>query len=102
MVSSRATSRLIPIMAESFISSSVPPSDAKSRGVAFVITKTCRVMQVPQTSRVKTHTVKCFGADAVDAMFKKTSSNASDSSIFTSFAQLGQRNSVDLPSCAHH
>lgn len=43
-VSSRVTSRLIPIMAKSFISSSVPPSDAKPRGVAFAITKTCKIM----------------------------------------------------------
>ena len=39
-------------MAESFISSSVPPSDAKSGGVAFTVTKTCRIVQVLQTSRL--------------------------------------------------
>jgi len=39
-------------MAKSFISSSVLPSDAKSRGAAFAITKTCRIVQVLQTSRL--------------------------------------------------
>ena len=40
MVSSRATSRSILIMAGSSTSSSVLLNDAKSRGVAFTITKT--------------------------------------------------------------
>jgi hypothetical protein len=38
------------------------------------------------TSNLKTHAVKCFGADAVDAAFKKIPSIAPDGSIFASFA----------------
>ena len=43
------------------------------------------------TSNLKTHTIKCFGADAVDATFKKGPPAAPGASIFTSFARLGQR-----------
>lgn len=42
------------------------------------------------TSNLKAHAIKCFGADAVDAAFNKTTSAAQDGSIFASFARLGQ------------
>jgi len=42
------------------------------------------------TSNLKTHAIKCFGAHAVEAAFKKTSSDTRDGSIFASFARLGQ------------
>ncbi|KAF8236978.1 hypothetical protein L208DRAFT_1249877, partial [Tricholoma matsutake] len=52
------------------------------------------------TSNLKAHTMKCFGEDAVDATFKKTSSIAPDGSIFTLFAQLDQE-TVSISHCAH-
>ncbi|KAI0291919.1 hypothetical protein B0F90DRAFT_1604841, partial [Multifurca ochricompacta] len=52
------------------------------------------------TSNLKAHAIKCFGADAVDAAFKKASSGAQDGSIFASFAQLGQA-SQSISHCAH-
>jgi hypothetical protein len=54
------------------------------------------------TSNLKSHATKCFGADAVDAAFKKTTSGpgARDGSIFASFARLGQ-SSVTISHRAH-
>jgi hypothetical protein len=43
------------------------------------------------TLNLKTHAIKCFGADAVDAAFKKGPVTTPGASIFASFAQLGQR-----------
>lgn len=43
------------------------------------------------TSNLKTHAIRCFGADAVDAAFKKGPSTTPGASIFASFARLGQR-----------
>ena len=42
------------------------------------------------TSKLKSHAVKCFGQDAVDAAFEKTQSRC-DGSIFTAFACQGQQ-----------
>jgi hypothetical protein len=52
------------------------------------------------TSNLKSHAIKCFGVDAVDAAFKKTTSGAQDGSIFASFARLGQ-SSVTISHRAH-
>jgi hypothetical protein len=52
------------------------------------------------TSNLKAHAIKCFGADAVDAAFKKTTSGARDGSIFASFARLGQA-SLSISHRAH-
>jgi hypothetical protein len=52
------------------------------------------------TSNLKAHAIKCFGADAVDAAFKKTTSGTRDGSIFASFTQLGQA-SVSISHRAH-
>ena len=52
------------------------------------------------TSNLKTHAIKCFGTDAVEAAFKKTSSDARDGSIFASFARLGQ-GAVSISHRAH-
>ena len=41
-------------------------------------------------SNLKIHSMKCFGADAVDATFKKSPVTIPGASIFASFAQLGQ------------
>ena len=42
------------------------------------------------TSNLKSHAVKCFGQDAVDAAFEKTQSGR-DGSIFAAFARQGQQ-----------
>ncbi|KAF8874618.1 hypothetical protein BD779DRAFT_1450826 [Infundibulicybe gibba] len=43
------------------------------------------------TSNLKTHALKCFGAAAVDAAFKKTTPLTQDGSLFSAFAHQGQR-----------
>ncbi|KAH9962334.1 hypothetical protein BC827DRAFT_1110163, partial [Russula dissimulans] len=43
------------------------------------------------TSNLKTHAVRCFGTDAVDAAFKKGPSTTPGTSIFGAFAQLGHQ-----------
>ena len=52
------------------------------------------------TSNLKSHAIKCFGANAVDAAFQKGSSGAQDGLIFASFAQIGQT-SVIISHRAH-
>lgn len=54
------------------------------------------------TSNLKAHAIRCFGADAVDAAFKKTTSDpgARDGSIFAAFARLGQA-SLSISHRAH-
>jgi len=42
------------------------------------------------TSNLKMHAIKYFGADAMDAAFKKGPVTIPGASIFASFAQLGQ------------
>ncbi|KAF8870867.1 hypothetical protein BD779DRAFT_1454757 [Infundibulicybe gibba] len=42
------------------------------------------------TSNLKTHALKCFGAAAVDAAFKKTTPLTQDGSLFSAFAHQGQ------------
>ncbi|KAH9957491.1 hypothetical protein BC827DRAFT_1137886 [Russula dissimulans] len=42
-------------------------------------------------SNLKTHAVRCFGTDAVDAAFKKGPSTTPGTSIFGAFAQLGHQ-----------
>lgn len=43
------------------------------------------------TSNLKTHALKCFGAAAVDAAFKKTTPSTQDGSVFAAFARQDQR-----------
>ncbi|KAF8871159.1 hypothetical protein BD779DRAFT_1680589 [Infundibulicybe gibba] len=43
------------------------------------------------TSNLKTHTLRCFGAAAIDAAFKKTKSSTQNSSVFAAFARQGER-----------
>jgi hypothetical protein len=43
------------------------------------------------TSNLKSHAIKCFGKDAVDAAFNDTQLKARDTSIFVVFARQGQR-----------
>ena len=43
------------------------------------------------TSNLKSHAVKCFGQDAVEAAFEKTQSGGRDGSIFAAFARQGQQ-----------
>ena len=52
------------------------------------------------TSNLKTHAIRCFGADAVNAAFNKPTSGSPDGSIFASFARLGQA-SVSISHRAH-
>ena len=42
------------------------------------------------TSNLKTHAVKCFGADAVNAAANNTKPHGRDGSIFATFARPGQ------------
>ena len=42
------------------------------------------------TSNLKSHTIKCFGEDAVHTVFENTQSGAHDGSIFVAFAYQGQ------------
>jgi hypothetical protein len=42
------------------------------------------------TSNLKTHAVKCFGQEAVDAAFNQTQPKGRDGSIFATFARQGQ------------
>ncbi|KAH9954161.1 hypothetical protein BC827DRAFT_1144435, partial [Russula dissimulans] len=43
------------------------------------------------TSNLKTHTVRCFGTDAVDTAFKKGPSTTPGALFFSAFAQLGHQ-----------
>lgn len=43
------------------------------------------------TSNLKSHAVKCFGQDAVDAAFNKTEPPSQDRSIFAAFSRPGQQ-----------
>lgn len=43
------------------------------------------------TSNLKTHAVKCFGADAVNAAANNTQSRGRDGTIFAAFARPGQQ-----------
>ncbi|KAF8873433.1 hypothetical protein BD779DRAFT_1451904 [Infundibulicybe gibba] len=43
------------------------------------------------TSNLKTHALKCFGAAAIDAAFKKTKSSTQNGSVFAAFARQGER-----------
>ncbi|KAG6913790.1 hypothetical protein DXG01_004289 [Tephrocybe rancida] len=53
------------------------------------------------TSNLKTHAIKCFGQDTVDAAFKqKTPSAPSDGSIFTAFSRQGQQ-PISISHCTH-
>ncbi|KAH9952530.1 hypothetical protein BC827DRAFT_1081417, partial [Russula dissimulans] len=52
------------------------------------------------TSNLKTHAVRCFGTDAVDAAFKKGPSTTPGTSIFGAFAQLGHQ-PVSFSHCTH-
>jgi hypothetical protein len=51
-------------------------------------------------SNLKTHAVRCFGTDAVDAAFKKGPSTTPGTSIFGAFAQLGHQ-PVSFSHCTH-
>jgi hypothetical protein len=42
-------------------------------------------------SNPKTHAVKCFGRNAVDAAFENMPSGVRDGSIFAAFARQGQQ-----------
>lgn len=42
------------------------------------------------TSNLKTHAIKCFGQDAVDAAFTQMPPTARDGSIFAAFARHNQ------------
>ena len=52
------------------------------------------------TSNLKTHAIRCFGADAVNTAFNKPTTGSPDGSIFASFARLGQA-SVSISHHAH-
>jgi hypothetical protein len=52
------------------------------------------------TSNLKSHAIKCFGKDAIDAIFNDTQLKARDASIFAVFASQGQR-PVKVSHCAH-
>ena len=52
------------------------------------------------TSNLKTHAIKCFGANAVNAAFNKPTAGSPDGSIFACFARLGQA-SVSFSHRAH-
>lgn len=43
------------------------------------------------TSNLKSHAIKCFGQDAVEAAFNKTDPPSQDGSIFAAFAHQGQQ-----------
>jgi len=43
------------------------------------------------TSNLKSHAVRCFSQDAVDAAFEKRQPGARDGSIFAAFASQGQQ-----------
>ncbi|KAF8221741.1 hypothetical protein L208DRAFT_1326376 [Tricholoma matsutake] len=43
------------------------------------------------TSNLKSHAIKCFGQEAVDAAFNGTHPKARDTSIFAAFARQGQQ-----------
>jgi hypothetical protein len=43
------------------------------------------------TSNLKSHAVKCFGGDAVDAAFENAEFGGRDGSIFAAFARQGQQ-----------
>ena len=43
------------------------------------------------TSNLKTHALKCFGADAVAAATDKQDASNHDGSVFASFAHVGQQ-----------
>lgn len=43
------------------------------------------------TSNLKSHAIKCFGQDAVEAAFKKSEPKNPNKSIFAAFARQGQR-----------
>ena len=43
------------------------------------------------TSNLKSHAIKCFGQEAVDAAFNQTQPKGHDGSIFAAFARQGQR-----------
>ena len=51
------------------------------------------------TSNLKTHAVKCFGADAVNAAANNTQSRGHDGTIFAAFAHPGQQ-PVTVSHCA--
>jgi hypothetical protein len=52
------------------------------------------------TSNLKSHAIKCFGQDAVDAGFETTGAGQRDGSIFVAFARQGQ-NPVKVSHRAH-
>jgi hypothetical protein len=52
------------------------------------------------TSNLRTHAIKCFGKDAVDAAFNDTQPKTHDTSIFAVFARQGQQ-PVKVSHCAH-
>jgi hypothetical protein len=51
------------------------------------------------TSNLKSHAVKCFGFDAVEAAANGTKVHAHDGSIFAAFAHAGQQ-AVSVSHCA--
>jgi hypothetical protein len=51
-------------------------------------------------SNLKSHAVKCFGQDAVEAAFEKTQSRGHDGSIFSVFTCQGQQ-PVKISHCCY-
>jgi len=43
------------------------------------------------TSNLKSHAIKCFGQDAVDAAFNNTKAKSHNGSLFAAFARQGQQ-----------
>ncbi|KAF8226563.1 hypothetical protein L208DRAFT_1301300, partial [Tricholoma matsutake] len=52
------------------------------------------------TSNLKSHLIKCFGQEAVNAVFNGTHPKAQDTSIFAAFARQGQQ-PIRISHCAH-
>lgn len=77
-------------MATNSTSSSALPKNAKVvvSGLVrrYLDSKDCAAM-----SNLKTHAIKCFGANVIEAAANKTQSSTRDGSIFAVFARQGQQ-----------